>query len=128
MSCFSFYLLCFFFYKIGEQEGRTGSDQGSEGWHRWDGGGGRERGRRMNMVQKMNTQNCKCKMILVETFPGIRSGGMGESSGGGKSNVIYLIYGKNLCNEYYNVPTPSTTIKKKRRDYGLSFDMDILFL
>jgi hypothetical protein len=25
MSCFSFYLLCFFFYKIGEQEGGTGS-------------------------------------------------------------------------------------------------------
>jgi hypothetical protein len=23
--CFSYYLLCFFFYKIGEQEGRTGS-------------------------------------------------------------------------------------------------------
>jgi hypothetical protein len=23
--CFSFYLLCFFFYKIGEQEGRTDS-------------------------------------------------------------------------------------------------------
>jgi hypothetical protein len=25
MKCFSFYLLCFFFKKIGEQEGRTGS-------------------------------------------------------------------------------------------------------
>jgi hypothetical protein len=24
-SCFSSYLLCFFFYEIGEQEGRTGS-------------------------------------------------------------------------------------------------------
>jgi hypothetical protein len=28
MSCFPFYLLCFFFYKIGEQEGRTGSAGG----------------------------------------------------------------------------------------------------
>jgi hypothetical protein len=28
--CFSFYLLCFFFYKIGEQDGGTGSAQGGE--------------------------------------------------------------------------------------------------
>jgi hypothetical protein len=28
MSCFPFYLLCFFFYKIGEQEGRSGSAEG----------------------------------------------------------------------------------------------------
>jgi hypothetical protein len=28
MSCFSNYVLCFFFYKIGEQEGRTGSAGG----------------------------------------------------------------------------------------------------
>jgi hypothetical protein len=28
MPCFSFYLLCFFFYKIGEQESGTGSEQG----------------------------------------------------------------------------------------------------
>jgi hypothetical protein len=27
MSCFSFYLLPFFFYKIGEQEGETSSAQ-----------------------------------------------------------------------------------------------------
>jgi hypothetical protein len=26
MPCFSYYLLCFFFYKIEKQEGRTGSD------------------------------------------------------------------------------------------------------
>jgi hypothetical protein len=31
--CFSYYLLCFFFYKIGEQEDRTGSSwsQGTRG-------------------------------------------------------------------------------------------------
>jgi hypothetical protein len=28
MSCFLFYLLCFFFYKIREQEGRTGFSWG----------------------------------------------------------------------------------------------------
>jgi hypothetical protein len=30
--CFSYHLLCFFFYKIGEQEGGTGSAWGW-GWH-----------------------------------------------------------------------------------------------
>jgi hypothetical protein len=28
--CFSYYLLCFFFYKIGEQEGRTSSAWGAD--------------------------------------------------------------------------------------------------
>jgi hypothetical protein len=28
MPCFSFYLLCFFFYKFGKQEGGTGSGWG----------------------------------------------------------------------------------------------------
>jgi hypothetical protein len=37
MPCFFFYLLCFFTYKIGEREGRTGSAQGLGGvWHRWE--------------------------------------------------------------------------------------------
>jgi hypothetical protein len=30
--CFSYYLLCFFFYKIGKQEGGIGSAQRAEGW------------------------------------------------------------------------------------------------
>jgi hypothetical protein len=38
-------------------------------------------------------------------------GGMGERSGGGNSSIIYLILCKNLC-KFYNVPAPSTTIKK----------------
>jgi hypothetical protein len=54
-SCFSFYLLLFLFYKIREQEGGTGSALG------WEGAGGGERGRRMNMVQIMCTHVCKCK-------------------------------------------------------------------
>jgi hypothetical protein len=51
-------------------------------------------------------------MILVETVLGIRGVGMGERSGGGNSNVMYLIHCKNLC-KCYNVPIPSMTIKKK---------------
>jgi hypothetical protein len=38
-SCFSNYVLCFFFYKIGEQEGGTGSARvggiGTSGMGRW---------------------------------------------------------------------------------------------
>jgi hypothetical protein len=34
-SCFSFYLSCFFFYKVGEQEDGTGSGVG--GCHQWEG-------------------------------------------------------------------------------------------
>jgi hypothetical protein len=45
-------LAFFFFYKIGEQEGRTCSDfiEGVVG-NSGSGGGGEEMGRRMNMVQ-----------------------------------------------------------------------------
>jgi hypothetical protein len=45
MPCFS-YLLCFFFYKIGEQEGGTGSAQ------RW---------RREAVAQIIDTHVNKCK-------------------------------------------------------------------
>jgi hypothetical protein len=38
-----------FLLQIREQESRTGFAQGGDGWHR-GAGGGRERGRRMNMV------------------------------------------------------------------------------
>jgi hypothetical protein len=34
-SCFSFYLLCFFFYKIREQEGGTGWVGALVGGERW---------------------------------------------------------------------------------------------
>jgi hypothetical protein len=72
-SCFSFYLLCFFFYKIREQEGRTGL---GEGWHSWKGRGGGERGRRMNTVQIVYTHVRKCKNDTVVSIPGI--GGAGD--------------------------------------------------
>jgi hypothetical protein len=52
-SSFSYYLLWFFFYKLGEQEGGTGS---ARRWRRagtgvGKGEVGREMGRRMTMVQ-----------------------------------------------------------------------------
>jgi hypothetical protein len=49
------------------------------------------------------------KMIPVETVPGIRGRGMKENSGV-NSNMIYLIYCKNLC-KCYSVSPLSTTIK-----------------
>jgi hypothetical protein len=104
-----FYLLCFFFYKI-----RTG------GWNRFCGsggelqlalmGGGRERGRRMHMVQTMYTHVCKCKNDTVETVPGMVGEGIKENDGGVNSSMIYLIHCKCI-----SVPTPSTRILKKER-------------
>jgi hypothetical protein len=59
------YLLCFFFYKIGEQEGETGS---------------------ANNVYNVS----KCKKLYLLKLPGIRRGRMKESSGVGefKYNVL----------------------------------------
>jgi hypothetical protein len=80
----SLYLLCFFFYKIREQEGGTGSAQkGAVGTSRRGVEVGKG-GRRMNMVQIMCTHVCKAKMLPVETIPGVRRGSMGDSSGGGE--------------------------------------------
>jgi hypothetical protein len=70
MSHFSFYVLCFFFYKVGEQEGRTGSGVGSSapvGGRRWH-----ERFRRMNMVQTcihMYVDEVSFSFFLVTTEP-----------------------------------------------------------
>jgi hypothetical protein len=60
MPCFSYCLLCVFFYKIGEQEGRTGSAPAGDevgDWYKWEG----EKGRRMNTVQIRYTHVSKCK-------------------------------------------------------------------
>jgi hypothetical protein len=54
----------------------------------------------------------------VETVPGIRGEGMGERSGGGGFQYDVLIRCKNLC-KCYNVPTPSTTIKKNQQNKQL---------
>jgi hypothetical protein len=48
-------------------------------------------------------------MIPVETVPGIKGWGLGESSGRRNSSMLYLIHCKKLCTSY-NVHTPSTTI------------------
>jgi hypothetical protein len=68
-SCFSFYRLSFFFFKIGEQEGGTGFGGGTAGRGKVAG----KVGRRINTVQKMGTHVYKCKN--VETVPGIGVGG-----------------------------------------------------
>jgi hypothetical protein len=55
------------------------------------------------------------KMIPVETVPGIRRGGMKESSVEWvNSRMIYLTHCKNFC-KCYNVPIPSITVKKERK-------------
>jgi hypothetical protein len=58
----SLYSYLFFFYKIGEQESRTGfAGAGDGGWHWWEEGGGRGMSKRMTMVQIVYTNVCKCK-------------------------------------------------------------------
>jgi hypothetical protein len=57
MLCFSYYLLCFFFNKIGEQEGRTGSAQ------RWGSGGGTG-----EVAQIMYILVSKCKNDKIKFF------------------------------------------------------------
>jgi hypothetical protein len=52
------------------------------------------------------------KMIPVETVPGIRGEGMGESDGESEFKYdVFDIHCKNLC-KCFNVPLPSITIKK----------------
>jgi hypothetical protein len=82
-SCFSFYLLSFFFYKIREQKSRTGSAwecvlQCLAPMERGDGG---KRGRKINMVQIMYVN---AKMTPVECVPGIWGDGIKKSNGGGE--------------------------------------------
>jgi hypothetical protein len=60
------------------------------------------------------------KMIPVETVPRIRGGEKGKAVEVGNSSMIYLIHCKNLC-KYYNVLTPSTTIKIKIKEFGHLF-------
>jgi hypothetical protein len=63
-----FFFLSFFFYKIGEQEGRTGPAQGSG--EELVGTSERREvvrkgSRRVNTVQKMCTHECKCKNYTI---------------------------------------------------------------
>jgi hypothetical protein len=66
MPCFSCYPLVFFFYKIREEESRTGFPggmgvRGGAVWHLWEKGAGRIKGKRMNIMQRMHTHVYKCK-------------------------------------------------------------------
>jgi hypothetical protein len=83
-SCFSFYLLSFFFCKIGKQEGETGTVGWGWGWHQWEERGGQERDRRMNKVQKMYRNVCKCKNDTCWNCPRIGGGEIKEKSGNGE--------------------------------------------
>jgi hypothetical protein len=80
-------------------------------WHRWEGGGGRQRGSWMNLVQIMYIHVCKCKNDTGWNCSRNWGWGMKESSGGGEFNMIYLIHCKNLC-KCYSVPSPNTIIIK----------------
>jgi hypothetical protein len=61
MSCFSFYLFSFFFFKIREQEGRIGPAQRGRAGTSRKKEVARKRVRRVNTVQKMCTLVCKYK-------------------------------------------------------------------
>jgi hypothetical protein len=57
----------------------------------WEGGGGSERGREMNMVQKCVYTYVNAKMIPVETIPGISRGGKNKGEQGrGWIQVLYI--------------------------------------
>jgi hypothetical protein len=73
----------FSFTKIREQEGRTGPAWGSGSWYQWEGRGGGERVRKVNMVQKMCTYVCKCKKNYLSK-PFQEWEGVKESNGGGE--------------------------------------------
>jgi hypothetical protein len=64
---FFFYLISIFFYKVGEQEGKTGS-AGVEGSGKGKGRGGR------TQCKKYVHMYVNAKMILAETIPGIGGG------------------------------------------------------
>jgi hypothetical protein len=65
-----------------------------------------------NVYMYVNT-----KMILVETVPGIRRGEWKRAVEGVNLSMIYLIHCKKLC-KCYNVPPPSTTVKKILKKSG----------
>jgi hypothetical protein len=71
-------------------------------------------GRRVNMVQKLCTNVCKCKNDTCWNHS--KNGGREEQRRGVErmnSSMIYLIHCKKFC-KCHNVPPPSTTINKIR--------------
>jgi hypothetical protein len=55
-------------------------------WHQQEGGGYKERVRRVNMVEYYVLMYENGKMRLVETIPGMGKGGIKENDGGGEFN------------------------------------------
>jgi hypothetical protein len=103
--CFIFYVFC------STKSENKGTEQipGESGWHGWEGEGGRERGRRMSMVQTRCTHICKCKNDTCWNCSGNEGRRAWEREVEGvNSSMIYLIHCKNIC-KCYNVFTPSTT-------------------
>jgi hypothetical protein len=74
----------FFFYKIGEQEGRTGPVW--RDWYQWEGGGSGER-----VWEGEFSADCahiNGKIIPVETISGMGGRGIKENCRGGKCKHI----------------------------------------
>jgi hypothetical protein len=63
---FFFIFSLFFLYKIGEQEGRTGSARGREGWYQWEGESGGE-GHWWLTPIILATQEAEIKRISVQS-------------------------------------------------------------
>jgi hypothetical protein len=102
----------FFFYKIVEQEGKTGPAQGG-GWYQWEGEVAGKRGRRMNKMQKLCTHVCKCKNSTCWNYSRNGEQGVNENNGWGEFKYDIL---DTLLRTFINAtmyPLPSTTIKKK---------------
>jgi hypothetical protein len=83
--------LYIFFYKIGEQEDRTGRRMVG-GWIQ---------------CKKCIHMYVNAKMIPNEMVPGIREGEWKRAVDAVNSSMIHLIHSQNLC-KYPNVPSPST--------------------
>jgi hypothetical protein len=78
------------------------------------GGGGREKSRRVNMMQIIYTHICKCKKwYLLKQLQESGEGGWKRTVDGVSLSMICSIHSKNLL-KCYNVPPPSTTIIIKK--------------
>jgi hypothetical protein len=87
LPCFSYYFYVFASIKLENRRTEQVLPSGGWGcWHWWEGerGGDRERGRRVNMVQRVYTHVCKYKNDTCQNCSRNGEGGMKESSGGGK--------------------------------------------
>jgi hypothetical protein len=97
----------FFFYKIGEQEGKTVPVWGwGAGCNQW------ERGRVWEGKYAVLCMYAHGKMRTVESILGMGEGGLKKLEEV-NSSMIYLIYCKDFCN-YHDVPQHNNLKKKKR--------------